>query len=216
MSITTVVQKAFQYPWNPVNAKLIKAWVDAMTTAANSASGVANALSADEVGRAVMQNGFFNEATATAKFAAGAIVGTLLKAGALAATTAGRALMATGYFDEATATDKFAAQAITGGLLKNAAVDSAQIKAGAVTGPKLAAAGVLNIAVITGADAGSAPVSTVLANAAIGDVVLAVVDLSTPAKDTTHFEAAITVAGHIQQTSGTLTEKYLVILQKQS
>jgi hypothetical protein len=56
-----------------------------------------------------------------------------LEAGALAATVDGRAVMATGYFTEAAATDKFAALAISGPLLK----------AGAVTGSKLASVGSL-------------------------------------------------------------------------
>ena len=62
----------------------MKAWIDAITTAANAGTLTANALSADVTGRAVMATGFFDEATATAKFAAGAVVGsTLLKAGSV-------------------------------------------------------------------------------------------------------------------------------------
>jgi hypothetical protein len=134
----------------------------------------------------------------------------------LTADTDGRASMAANFFNEATATAKFVAGSITSGLLKAGAVVTAAIAANAVTGPKIAATGVFTTAVVTGADAALAPVSTVLSGAKVADVVLAVIDLTTPAKDTTHFEAAITVAGHIQQTSGTLTDKYLVLLLQQS
>lgn len=94
----------------------IKTCLDAVVDACNGTLA-AGFLSADTEGRAAMAAGYFNEATATAKFAAGAIVGTLLKAGALAADSTGRALMATGYFTAAKALDAFAANSIAGTLL---------------------------------------------------------------------------------------------------
>lgn len=121
-TITAPAKKDFRFPADGGAIKRLMAWVASITTAANNGTLVADALTADETGRAAMQDGFFDEATATAKFAAGAIVGTLLKAGALAADATGRALMATGYFTEAKATDAFAAGAITGALLKAATV----------------------------------------------------------------------------------------------
>lgn len=128
MAIAKLAQKIFQGVHATAYAKTLKAKVDEVIDLLNTlVVGSAGFLSADDAGRAVMAAGYFSEATATAKFAAGAIVGTLLKAGALAATTQGRALIATGYFDEATATDKFAAQAITGALLKNATVTATQL-----------------------------------------------------------------------------------------
>ena len=139
MSVTAPTKFQTQYPTNPANATALKAFHDAVTTAANAGTLTANALSADSTGRAVMATGYFNEATATAKFAAGAIVGTLLKAGALAADATGRALMATGYFTEAKATDAFAAQAITSAIIKDANVTATQLGAGAVTEPKMSA-----------------------------------------------------------------------------
>ena len=94
----------------------IKAILDAVIDACNGTLP-AGFLSADTEGRAAMASSYFNEATATAKFAAGAITGALLKAGALSADVAGRALMATGYFTAAKALDAFAANSIAGTLL---------------------------------------------------------------------------------------------------
>jgi hypothetical protein len=138
MSITAPAKRRIRYPWNSTNVTTLKAWIDAVTAAANAGTLVADSLSADETGRAAMAAGYFDEATATAKFAAGAIIGTKLKAGALAADATGRALMAAGYFTEAQATSAFAAGAITGGLLKNLAVDTAQLAAVGVTEAKIA------------------------------------------------------------------------------
>ncbi len=122
-------EKVWEYPYSKYNAVAIKAWVDAVTTAGDLGTLAGDALSADETGRAVMATGYFDEATATAKFAALAITTGLLKAGILAASVAGRALMATGFFTEAKATDAFAAQAITTGLIKDANVTAAKLAA---------------------------------------------------------------------------------------
>lgn len=132
MSVTTLAQKVLQYPWNPVNAVLKKAWVDAITAAANAGTLTANALSADATGRAVMATGFFNEATATAKFAAAAITTALLKAGIISADATGRALFAAGVFDLATATSAFAANSIDESKLARRIAAQALSGAGAI------------------------------------------------------------------------------------
>lgn len=69
--------------------------------------------------------------------------------------------------------------------------------------------------VVTGLSAAG---SIALTGAAIGDVVTSVINLSTPADDSSDFESAITVAGHIQQTSATdlSASKFLVSLVPRS
>lgn len=101
MAITSPGKHEIQYPFSPKYVLVLKDWYDDVTDTLNTA--VADG------------------------------------AGFLTADADGRAVMAAGYFDEATATDKFAAQAITGALIKNLGVGTAQIAAGAVTEPKMAA-----------------------------------------------------------------------------
>jgi hypothetical protein len=160
MTVTATSKAQIQYPWNPYNATAIKTWVDAVTAIVNGTLPAAM-LSADTEGRAAMQTGYFNEATATDKFAAAAIVGTLLKAGALAATTQGRALMATGYFDETTATDKFAAGAITTALLKAGVISADE------AGRALMENGYFNEETASAKFAAGALVGTLLKNATV-------------------------------------------------
>jgi phage-related tail protein len=87
MSIATVVKKAIFYPHNTANASAIKTCLDAIVTKVNAiTTGAAGFLTADADGRAVMASGYFDEATATAKFAAQAITGALLKNATVTAT----------------------------------------------------------------------------------------------------------------------------------
>lgn len=89
------------------------------------------------------------------------------------------------------------------------------LPAATTIGSKTPMTGSLYSAVIAGANAGSAPVSTVLAGAVIGDKVVAVVNLTGAADVQADFETAVTVTDHIQQTSANLTAAtaILVILQ---
>lgn len=137
MTIATLDLEVIEYPTNPQNAEAIKAQNDLIVAAANLGTIAAGALTADAAGRAIMAADYFNEATATAKFADDSITGALIKdgeiatahlaAGILAADVPGRAKMATGYFTEAKATDAFAAAAITGALLKADTLDLATV-----------------------------------------------------------------------------------------
>jgi hypothetical protein len=86
-------------------------------------------LTADGPGRALMAAGYFDEATATDKIAAGALTTALLKAGAISADATGRALFASGVLDETTATTAFGAQAIVGSRMKNNTVTATQLAA---------------------------------------------------------------------------------------
>jgi hypothetical protein len=54
-----------------------------------------------------------------------------------------------------------------------------------------------------------------LAGAVVGDTVLGVVDLSTPGDAASKFEATISVAGQIQQTTAS-TDVFLVVIQPRS
>lgn len=172
-------------------------------------------LSADAAGRARIAAGFFNETTATSAFAAGAITGALLKAGALSADATGRAIMADDYFTEAAATDKFVAGAIAGSLLKDAGVVNAKLGAAAVTGTKLAATGITSGSF----DGRNGAGVCTLTGAAVGQRVLALfrIDAAAGALATGQsaaFEATITVAGQIQQSSASdlSTQDFVVIL----
>lgn len=78
MTVTAVTKEQLEYPIDHKNAVALKAWVDAVTAIVNGTLP-ASMLSADTEGRAAMATGYFNEATATDKFAVGAIIGTLLK-----------------------------------------------------------------------------------------------------------------------------------------
>jgi hypothetical protein len=79
MTIATVTNKVLSYPWDKTNAGLLKTMFDAIVAAINAGAQVANSLSADATGRAMMQTGYFTEAKATDAFAAQAITGALLK-----------------------------------------------------------------------------------------------------------------------------------------
>lgn len=82
-------------------------------------------------------------------------------------------------------------------------------------GGKTPMTGSLYSAIIAGADASGGVVSTVLAGAVIGDKVVACVNLTGATDVQTSFETAVTVTGHIQQTTTDLAAatKILVILQ---
>ena len=64
---------------NKLARSRIKTAINALVTAVNAGAQVVNSLSADTDGRGMMATGYFSEATATAKFAAQAITGALLK-----------------------------------------------------------------------------------------------------------------------------------------
>ena len=155
MPTTHLTAKTIKYPWDKTHFTALTArmqiWDHTVDTVAAFTGAVfaADVLAANATGRGYMQTGFFNEATATDKFAAGAITGALIKTGditvtqlganCIAASATGRALMQTGFFTEAKATDAFAAQAIATGIIKDGAVATAKIAGSAVTIAKLAA-----------------------------------------------------------------------------
>jgi len=86
--------------------------VSPVWTVANAGGLVANILAATATGRGYMADGYFSEAQATAKFAAGAIATGLLKAGLLSADAAGRGKFAANFFDATTVDAKFATGSI--------------------------------------------------------------------------------------------------------
>lgn len=99
MTVTAVTRDQLEYPADVYNATAIKAWVDAVTTAANAGSLAGGALSADAPGRAVMATGYFNAAKALDAFAALAIVNSLvanntLTGGKIAVAAAGNTIPA--------------------------------------------------------------------------------------------------------------------------
>lgn len=110
------------------------------------------------------------------------------------------AMIASGAVTEA----KLGTGAVTAGKIGTGAVTEAKIGAGAVTATKIAS-GAFRRYVFTGAAAAGA---CTLTGAKVGDVVVGVVNLTDVATATANFEATITVADQIQQSSASdLSEK---------
>ena len=86
MSVVTVAKRRIRYPHNATNTTKLKTCLDDLVTAANLGTLAGNALTADVTGRAAMATGYFNEATVTAKFAAGAITAAIIKPSTLDGT----------------------------------------------------------------------------------------------------------------------------------
>lgn len=147
MSVTAPAKKDFRFPMDGGAISRIMTWVAAITEAVNGTLP-AGFLSADTEGRAAMADAFFNEATATLKFAAGAIAGTLLK-------------------DLGVTTAKLAANAVTGPKMDSAgflaAVVTGRNGAGActLTGAKIGDKVIANIN-LTDADSGRASFETTI------------------------------------------------------
>lgn len=122
MTVTAVTRDQLEYPTDIYNAAALKAWVDAITTAANAGSLSAGGLSADANGRAVMASGYFDAATVALKFAAGCF----------AANSTVRALFAAGLIDAATAASIIAAGAIPASKLATVAAPATLSGPGAI------------------------------------------------------------------------------------
>jgi hypothetical protein len=71
-------KKQLQYPTHNANAVVLKTFADAVEAARAAGTLAGNALPASTAGRALMETGYFLEATATDKFAAGAIDASVL------------------------------------------------------------------------------------------------------------------------------------------
>jgi hypothetical protein len=64
MAITTLLKKVLSYPWDKTNATLEKTWVDAVTAQCNAiVAGEAGFMTADEAGRAIIVDDYFDAAT---------------------------------------------------------------------------------------------------------------------------------------------------------
>ena len=122
MTVTAVTTLQLEYPTDIYNATAIKAWVDAVTTAANLGTIAGGALTADGPGRAAFAANFFDATTVAAKFAAGCF----------AANGTIRALFAAGLIDSATATSIIAAGAIPASKLATAAAPATLSGPGAI------------------------------------------------------------------------------------
>ena len=122
MSITTLAKKVIKYGWGNSNAVALKAWVDAVTTAANLGTVAGGALTADAPGRAAFAANFFDATTVAAKFAAGCF----------AANSTIRALFAAGLIDAATAASIIATGAIPAAKLATVASPVVLSGAGAI------------------------------------------------------------------------------------
>jgi len=82
--------------------------------------------------------------------------------------------------------------------------------------PVLNAASLLPSAFVGSA---TSPASVAVAGAVVGDTVVAVINMTTGAPDTTHFEGTVSVAGHIAQLTGSgdlSADKFMVLLTHQS
>lgn len=140
MSVTAPAKKRFRFPADAGNITEIMTWVTAITNAANDGTLVADALTADETGRAAMAADYFDAATVAAKF----------DAASFAANAGCRAIIADDFLDAATVARVVDAKAIdTGSIADSAiealqlntdAVETAKIKDANVTGAKLEAA----------------------------------------------------------------------------
>jgi hypothetical protein len=127
MTVATVTNKQLSYPWDKSNAAALKTLLDALVTAANLGTLAGDALSADETGRAAMENDYFDAATVAAKF----------DTGSFPASAAGRAIFANDFFDAATIAAVVDAKAIDTGSIADSAIEALQIAADAVTTAKI-------------------------------------------------------------------------------
>ena len=120
MTVTAVTTPQLEYPTDIYNATAIKAWVDAVTTAANLGTIAGGALTADGPGRAAFAANFFDATTVAAKFAAGAF----------AANDTVRALFAAGLVNATMAASIFAAGSIPSSKLQTVAAPDAKSGSG--------------------------------------------------------------------------------------
>jgi hypothetical protein len=138
-----------------------------------NAALAAGILSADATGRALVATDFFNAATILLKIADGAF----------AADTDTRALFGDGIW--------------TAAKLASSAVETAKIATGAVTGAKIAAAALEQFMVTAGNGSGA----RTMTGAAVGDKVVAVMNITDGTDNSADFEATVTVTDQIQQTA---------------
>jgi hypothetical protein len=115
--------------------------------------------------------------------------------------------------DGALGADQLEDEAVTADKLADEAIETAKIADEAVTGPKIDS-GALKYLVFTGMDGSVTPGACTLTGAAVGDVVVGIVNLTDAASASASFEATISEVNKIHQSasSNLSTKKFSVLL----